>query len=111
MNRFKPLVYPILAIIIHAIILFVFTITSFAGTITTVAGNGTSGYIGDEGEATSAQLASPYGVAVDDAGNIFIADSTNHRIRKVDTSGIITTVAGNGTLAIAVTKGRLPAHN
>ena len=65
-----------------------------SGIITTVAGNGTSGYSGDDGDATSAQLGHPQGVAVDSAGNIFIADSNNHRIRRVDKSGIITTVAG-----------------
>jgi hypothetical protein len=65
--------------------------------ITTVAGNGIAGYMGDEGPATEAVLNNPHGVAVDAVGNIFIADWINHRIRKVDTSGIITTVAGNGT--------------
>ena len=53
------------------------------GIIDTVAGDGTNGYGGDGGLATSAQLAVPSGVAVDSAGNIFIADSNNHRIRKV----------------------------
>ena len=67
-----------------------------SGIITTVAGNGTADYSGDGGLATQAQLDWPSGVAVDSAGNIYIADSTSHRIRKVDTSGIITTVAGNG---------------
>jgi len=65
--------------------------------ITTVAGNGGRGFSGDGGPATSASLNLPYGVAVDGAGNLFIADSSNHRLRKVDTNGIITTVAGNGT--------------
>jgi RHS repeat-associated protein len=66
------------------------------GIITTVAGNGQGGYSGDDGPAVVAQLNSPYGVSVDSTGNIYIADRDNHRIRKVDTSGIITTVAGNG---------------
>ena len=67
--------------------------------ITTVAGNknGWSGYSGDGGAATSAELNGPYGVAVDAFGNLFIADSWNNVIRKVGTNGIITTVAGNGT--------------
>jgi hypothetical protein len=65
------------------------------GVITSVAGGGTSG-LGDNGPATSAQLNSPLGVAVDSAGNLYFADSGNGRIRKV-TNGIITTVAGNGT--------------
>jgi sugar lactone lactonase YvrE len=66
------------------------------GTITTVAGNGTRGYAGDGGAASSAELQLPQGVAVDSSGNIFIADTGNQRIRKVS-GGIITTVAGNGT--------------
>jgi uncharacterized protein (TIGR03437 family) len=66
------------------------------GVITTVAGNGTQGYGGDSGPATSAELAYPQGVAVDSAGNVYIADSSNNRIRKV-TNGVIATVAGNGT--------------
>jgi RHS repeat-associated protein len=65
--------------------------------IDTMAGTGTRGYSGDGGPAAEAQLNCPYGVAVDAAGNIFIADSSNHCIRKVDASGIITTVAGTGT--------------
>ncbi len=68
-----------------------------AGIITTVAGTGTSGYSGDEGAATSAQFMSTYGIALDAAGNLYIVDFYNHRIRKMDTSGIITTVAGTGT--------------
>lgn len=66
--------------------------------ITTVAGNGSEGYSGDGGPATSAELATPYAVAVDSAGNIYIVDSLNNRIRKVSAAtGVITTVAGNGT--------------
>jgi len=68
------------------------------GIITTVAGDGTQGYTGDGGQATNAELYSPYSVAVDSAGNLYIADYNNQRIRKVDASGNITTVAGNGTL-------------
>jgi alpha-tubulin suppressor-like RCC1 family protein len=67
-----------------------------SGVITTVAGTGTAGFSGDDGPATSAALNSPLGVAIDAAGNLFIADTNNHRIRKVDTTGTITTVAGNG---------------
>jgi uncharacterized protein (TIGR03437 family) len=61
-----------------------------------VAGNGAYGFSGDGGPATSAQLAFPYGVAVDSAGNLLIADQLNYRIRKVSSEGIITTVSGNG---------------
>ena len=68
------------------------------GIITTVAGNGTVGYSGDGGPATSAALHYPGGVAIDSAGNLYITDQRNDRIRKVSAStGIITTVAGNGT--------------
>ena len=68
-----------------------------SGTITTVAGTGTNGYAGDGGAANSAQLDFPYGVAIDSTGNLYIADNNNHRIRKVNTSGIINTVAGTGS--------------
>ncbi len=68
-----------------------------SGVMTTVAGSGTAGYSGDAGSAVSANLFEPYDVAVDPSGNMYIADSLNNRIRKVDTSGVITTVAGNGT--------------
>jgi uncharacterized protein (TIGR03437 family) len=66
------------------------------GTITTVAGTGVTGYGGDNGQATSALLGGPEGVAVDSAGNLYIADALNYRVRKV-AGGVITTVAGNGT--------------
>ena len=66
------------------------------GTITTIAGTGASGYGGDGAPAVDAQLSQPYGIAVDNEGNIFIADSGNHRVRKVTPDGIITTVAGTG---------------
>ncbi len=69
-----------------------------AGIITTVAGNGNGGFLGDGGPATSAQLSFPAGIAVDSAGNLYIADASNNRVRKVDTSGRITTVAGNGNV-------------
>jgi uncharacterized protein (TIGR03437 family) len=68
-----------------------------AGTISTLAGNGTPGFSGDGGPATSAELFGPVGLAVDGAGNLFIADANNGRIRKVTSAGTISTVAGNGT--------------
>ena len=66
------------------------------GIITTVAGNGNRGFSGDDGPATSASLNRPGGVGVDAVGNIYIADTNNHRIRKVSPEGTITTVAGSG---------------
>lgn len=69
---------------------------SSSGTITTYAGDGTQAYYGDGGAATSAHLDSPQGIALDAAGNLYIADSSNHCIRKVSTDGVISTVAGNG---------------
>ena len=70
--------------------------TNLPPIITTVAGNGIGTYGGDGGAANNASLSSPNGVASDAAGNLYIADTGNHRIRRVDTNGIITTVAGNG---------------
>src|SRR5207245_11333746 len=67
------------------------------GIITTVAGNGSQGSSGDGGPAINAYLDRPQGIAVDRAGNLFIADARNNRIRKVSSSGTITTVAGNGS--------------
>jgi sugar lactone lactonase YvrE len=80
------------------------TITTVAGTISTVArtisteaGTGTAGFSGDGGPAASARLRSPRTLAVDGAGNLYIVDTDNNRVRKVDTEGEITTVAGTGT--------------
>ena len=67
------------------------------GIIMTCAGNGTSSFSGDGGAATNAGLSSPFGIAVDSVGNLLIADENHHRIRSVDTNGIIMTVAGNGS--------------
>ena len=66
-----------------------------SGIITTIAGTGVYGYSGDGFAAITAKLASPHAVAVD-SGNLYIADTENSRIRKVDSSGIITTIAGTG---------------
>ncbi|ASO21813.1 hypothetical protein FHR81_003463 [Actinoalloteichus hoggarensis] len=66
------------------------------GVITTVAGTGEAGSGGDGGAAVAARLASPTGVAVDDNGILYIADRDNHRVRRVDHTGHITTVAGTG---------------
>jgi uncharacterized protein (TIGR03437 family) len=67
-----------------------------SGIITTVAGNGGKGSSGDGLPATGAALNSPHGVAVDSAGNVYIADTANARVRKVNTAGVISTIAGNG---------------
>ena len=91
-----------------------------AGDIYTVAGNGTPGFSGDGGPATKAELNSPRGVAADAAGNLVIADTSNHRIRVVAastgtfygqamTAGDIYTVAGNGTTGFSGDGG--PATN
>jgi sugar lactone lactonase YvrE len=75
-------------------------VTAATGIIATIAGDGVAGYSGDNGSAASAQLNSPSGVTVDLQGDVVIADTGNHRIRLVNAStGIITTVAGNGTTA------------
>ena len=66
------------------------------GAITTVAGTGSTVILGDNGPATAAQVSYSYGVAVDSAHNLYIADAANHRIRQVS-AGNITSVAGNGT--------------
>jgi sugar lactone lactonase YvrE len=69
-----------------------------AGNITTIAGTGVQGFSGDAGPATSATLDSPQGLALDNANNLYIADTHNHRIRKLSlTTGAITTIAGAGT--------------
>jgi sugar lactone lactonase YvrE len=71
------------------------------GSLTTVAGTGAAGFTGDEGPATAAQLNAPSGLAVDHQGNLFIADSHNHRVRRLAPDGRITTVAGTGTPGFA----------
>jgi sugar lactone lactonase YvrE len=77
-------------------------ITAVTGIITTIAGTGTQGFSGDTAAATSATLTLPHGITLDPAGNLYLADTANHRIRRIDvTTGIITTVAGDGTQAFA----------
>jgi DNA-binding CsgD family transcriptional regulator/sugar lactone lactonase YvrE len=71
------------------------------GLITTFAGTGTAGNIGDGGPAVQAQLDLPQGLAVDSAGNVYIADTLNHRVRRVGTDGMITTFAGTGQAGYA----------
>jgi trimeric autotransporter adhesin len=84
-------------IITKNILIVFFLCVSFATysqIINTVAGNGGGGYSGDGGQATSAELYTPTASAIDNSGNIYIADESNNRVRKVNTSGIISTVAG-----------------
>ena len=72
------------------------------GMVPLVAGNGTAGFSGDGGTATSAGMNLPHGVAYDTSGNLFIADTYNHRVRRVDAaSGEISTVAGTGEQGFA----------
>jgi sugar lactone lactonase YvrE len=79
-----------------------------AGVITTVAGSGADGFDGDGEGATEAALDSPESVAVDRHGNLYIADTGNHRIRRVDRHGVITTIAGTGKLGTAGDGGPAP---
>src|SRR6516164_1931749 len=67
-----------------------------AGTISTLAGNGSQGFSGDGGPATGASLNNPYGVAADAAGNVYVSDYSNNRVRRISPGGIITTIAGTG---------------
>ena len=71
-------------------------IRKIGATITTIAGTGTAGFSGDGSAAASAQLNLPTGVAVDAAGNVYVAEFGNNRVRKISTTGTITTIAGNG---------------
>jgi trimeric autotransporter adhesin len=73
-------------------------VTASTGVISTIAGTGNNGYSGDGGPATSAQFYNPIGVAVDSAGNVYVADSGNGAVRMI-ANGIITTIAGNGILS------------
>ncbi|MCC6340759.1 MAG: SMP-30/gluconolactonase/LRE family protein [Bryobacterales bacterium] len=73
-----------------------------SGEITLLAGTGSPGFSGDGGDAVSAALNQPYGLAADAAGNVYIADLRNARVRRVDAKGRITTVAGGGALAVGV---------
>ncbi|SPF45636.1 exported hypothetical protein [Candidatus Sulfopaludibacter sp. SbA4] len=67
-----------------------------AGIISTVAGNGTYGATGDGGQAINASFSDVFGIALDGAGNLYVADASNRRVRKVTAAGIVTTIAGTG---------------
>ena len=82
-----------------------------SGIISTIAGTGVAGYNGDGIQATAAQLNKPYGLAIDDTGNLYIADWFNNRVRKVNTAGIISTIAGTGTGAYSGDGGPAIAAN
>src|SRR6478735_8816628 len=82
---------------ILTVFLFSFIPLSNGQIIYTIAGNGIKGFSGDSGVAINASILMPYGVAVDTKNNVYFADAGNCRIRRISTSGIITTVAGNGT--------------
>ena len=77
-----------------------------SGTISTFAGTGISGFSGDGGPATSALISFPYGITTDAAGNIYFSDLGNSRIRKINTLGIISTIAGTGVPGFSVLRGR-----
>jgi len=72
-------------------------VAAASGQINTVVGNGGFKFAGDGGPATNANFNGPQGVAVDAAGNVYVADTSNHRIRKITTDGVVRTIAGNGT--------------
>jgi trimeric autotransporter adhesin len=94
--------YFILLFIFH----FSFFVHSHAQIISTIAGNGVQGFYGDGGAATSAEFYFPSGLVCDDTGNVYIADSWNARIRKFSvSSGIITTIAGNGANTLTIHSG------
>ena len=77
--------------------------------ISTFAGSGTAGFAGDGGLATSAQLNAPYSLAIDNAGNLYIDDYKNYRVRKVTPGGIISTVAGSGPCSFCLVGDNKPA--
>lgn len=80
-----------------------------SGLIVTVAGTGVPGFSGDGGPATAAQFDGPRSLSGDAAGNLYVADDNNHRVRRIDAAGIVTTIAGNGTAASAGDGGPGPA--
>src|SRR5579859_1145117 len=78
-------------------------------TTTVIAGTGVCGFSGDGGPAVKAQLGDPNGLAFDAAGNLYFSDANNHRIRRIDRAGVITTVAGTGAAGFGGDGG--PAQN
>lgn len=96
MNRINRMIKRADANCFLTIAYFLFSFTGSAQIITTIAGTGTAGYTGDGGLATNAELNFPVATAIDGAGNIYIADYFNSRIRKINPAGFISTVAGTG---------------
>lgn len=76
-------------------------VTASTGNISTIAGNGAAGFAGDGAAGNQANITDVHGIAADGNGNVYISDTSNNRIRKIDSTGIITTYAGNGTRAYA----------
>ncbi len=95
--------------ITYSLLFSVILCSADAQLITTIAGNGVAGYSGDGGQATAAEIKPPTGIGYDASGNIYIADPGNYRIRKVSSSGIITTFAGNGTMGYSGDGGQATA--
>jgi sugar lactone lactonase YvrE len=75
-------------------------VSSSNSQINTIAGNGTCGFAGDGGPATSASIGEIFGIALDSQGNVYLADNGNNRVRMIDTHGNISTVAGNGAVGL-----------
>ncbi|MFL5787469.1 MAG: gliding motility-associated C-terminal domain-containing protein [Flavisolibacter sp.] len=92
-----PLLIKRTCILLSCAVLFI-SLNTYSQVVTTLAGTGTAGFSGDGGQALQAELNTPVAICFDGAGNMYIAEYTNQRIRKVDGgTGIITTIAGNGT--------------
>ncbi len=87
----------------RSLLLVLLPVLSTAQVITTIAGNGTETFGGDGGAATAAWINRPEGVAVDSAGNVTFADTGNIRVRKVNSLGVISTFAGDGTIKLVLT--------
>src|SRR6516164_5970121 len=92
---------PVFRFVSHALLWTWITGTGTGQVMTTIAGNGSANFSGDGGPATQATVNSPFGVAADPAGNVYVADYANNRVRKINTSGVISTVAGCGAISVA----------